>query len=323
MGWKSFHWVATIPPIFMIMIFKIYLDRTFLKSFKWYVPSDEEMRLAKVHSERHDSRGGKLEKRFGHPALHAELFTPMLHAKMMPFLREVYSGRIKDDSANLDEYGGQKMEASIVPGGIKIAAVHQSELEYDPALYQRDRGELDWDQRSIGSTTLLNEGAFPPHKPGTPGPPPSKFSGYDTYMQRGPTPAHEFEMSRFDTRTTAVDQLPLLSEQHGPPQGGSYFDHPPDNNSQYNVAPSSPGSRYDQMNASTSSLIGAPRYPPGVPRQQGVQYPPPMQQGLYGDREASLHRPQQRSSRSPPYGSETGSMSSSNLAGRGAHRSPR
>lgn len=81
--------------------------------------------MAKVHSERSDNRGGKLEKRFGHPALHAELFTPMLHAKMMHLLPEVYHGRIKNESATVEEYGGQKMEASILPGGIKIAAVHQ------------------------------------------------------------------------------------------------------------------------------------------------------------------------------------------------------
>jgi len=270
------------------------------------------MRQAKVFSERHDNRGGRLEKRFGHPSLHAELFTPMLHAKMMPFLREVYSGRIEDDSAKLKEYGGQKTEASIVPGGIKIAAIQERELEYDPALYQRDRGELDWDQRSIGSTTMLNEaGVYPNYKGGTPAP--SQFSGYDAYMQRGGTPSHEFEMSRFDSRTTAVDQLPLLAEQHGPPQGSGYFDPPP--HSQYGVAPSSPGSRYEQMNASNSNLGGAPRY---SPQQRNLQYPPPMQQGIYGDREAALHRPQH-----PIYASETSSVSSSNLAGRGAHRTPR
>ena len=44
---------------------------------------------------------------------------------MMPLLSEVYHGRINSDHAKLDEYGGQKMEARIVPGGIKIAAIDQ------------------------------------------------------------------------------------------------------------------------------------------------------------------------------------------------------
>lgn len=81
--------------------------------------------MAKVHSERADNKANKLEKRFGHPALHAELFTPMLHKNMMPLLSQVYQGKIGKDHAKLDEYGGQQMEAQIVPGGIKIAAIDQ------------------------------------------------------------------------------------------------------------------------------------------------------------------------------------------------------
>ena len=81
--------------------------------------------MAKVHSERADNNSNRLEKRFGHPALHAELFTPMLHKNMMPLLSQVYQGKIGKDHAKLDEYGGQRMEAQVVPGGIKIAAIDQ------------------------------------------------------------------------------------------------------------------------------------------------------------------------------------------------------
>ena len=72
-----------------------------------------------------DAQNNSLEKRFGHPALHTELFTPMLHKNMMPLLSEVYHDKINNDHAKLDEYGGQRMEAQVVPGGIKIAAVDQ------------------------------------------------------------------------------------------------------------------------------------------------------------------------------------------------------
>lgn len=89
------------------------------------MPTEEEIRLAKVHSERADNRGNRLEKRFGHPALVADLFTPMLHAKMMPLLSQVYHGKLGRDEAKLNEYGGQKLEAQIVEGGIKIAAISQ------------------------------------------------------------------------------------------------------------------------------------------------------------------------------------------------------
>lgn len=72
-----------------------------------------------------DAQNNSLEKRFGHPALHTELFTPMLHKNMMPLLSEVYHGKINTDHAKLDEYGGQRMEAQVVPGGLKIAAIDQ------------------------------------------------------------------------------------------------------------------------------------------------------------------------------------------------------
>lgn len=115
-SFKSLTWIATLPPILFVLLFKIYLDRTFGKEFRYYIVNEQDLRDVKLHSERADNKGNKLEKRFGHPALHAELFTPMLHAKMMPLLRQVYHGRVEGDESTMDE---------IVPGGIKIAAVQQ------------------------------------------------------------------------------------------------------------------------------------------------------------------------------------------------------
>lgn len=43
----------------------------------------------------------------------------------MPLLSQVYQGRLGKDEAKMDEYGGQKLEAQVIPGGIKIAAVSQ------------------------------------------------------------------------------------------------------------------------------------------------------------------------------------------------------
>ena len=127
-GWKSFQWISTIPPILIVLGFKVYIGRTFQAKFTWYIPSDEELRLAKVHSERADVRGGRLEKRFGHPALHADLFTPMLHANQMELLPQVFSGKIGSTKTKLYEYGGTMMDASIVAGGIKIAGIEQVRL---------------------------------------------------------------------------------------------------------------------------------------------------------------------------------------------------
>jgi len=96
-----------------------------MHQFRYYVPSDQELARATVYSERVDNKSNKLERRFGHPALQADLFTPMLHKKMMPLLAEVYHGRLANDTAKLEEYGGQKMQAQVAPGGVKIAAIDE------------------------------------------------------------------------------------------------------------------------------------------------------------------------------------------------------
>ena len=210
---SSFQWVSTVPPILIVLAYKIYINRTFLPLFQYFSPTEEELRQTQVHSERADHKGHRLEKRFGHPALHMDLFTPMLHAKMTPLLSQVYSGKISNDKAKLDEYHGQDMDAQIVPGGITIAAISQNDLEYDPVLYQRDRGELDWDARSISSTTLMdNASTIHAGKPsfyasGNT----SKLQGYDVYLAQGPQ-SSAMNQSQMDIEMTPIDSMdqPLL-----------------------------------------------------------------------------------------------------------------
>ena len=90
-------------------------------------------------------------------------------------------------------------------------AAIQSDLEYDPALYRRDRGD-DWDTRSIASSNMLQEtksvyGSDPIRATS---PAPSKLLGYDRYMAHGP--GHpEIEMARLDI----PDNQPLLNQVRG------------------------------------------------------------------------------------------------------------
>ncbi|CAL1711425.1 unnamed protein product [Somion occarium] len=307
-GFESLYWLSTLPPILLIVGFKLYLMRTFNAEFRFYVPTQEELRLAQVHSQRADNMGNRLEKRFGHPALHAELFTPMVHANMTALLPQVYNGKIGNAQTKLDEFGGTKMDARVVAGGIKIAGIEQSDLEYDPALYQRDRGELDWDTRSVSSANLLamdNKSQFYASSTtltGRASPAPAK-AAYDRYLAQGPQP--EIEMTRFDG-----DQQPLLTAQQVP----GYFD--PMNHSTaslpYSTAP---------------SLGGLPEVPPMVP-----QVPAQYQQQY---REAPVHRPYpsreissspgpyQGYSQYPAQRSSPERGSEVNMAGRGAYRGPR
>lgn len=122
---SSLQWLSTLPPILIVFAYKIYINKVYLPAFRWFIPSEDELRAAHVHSALADARSHRLEKRFNHPAFHTELFTPMLHANMMPLLSQVYSGNLGHDQAKLNEYGGQKMEASVIPGGIKIAGIDQ------------------------------------------------------------------------------------------------------------------------------------------------------------------------------------------------------
>ena len=124
----SFLWIIPLPPIFFILGFKVYLRKTFSEDFRYYIPTQEELRQAQVHSQRADNVKNRLEKRFGHPALHQELFTPMVHANMTNLLSEVYKGKIDNAQTKLNEYGGTQVDAHVVAGGIKIAGIAQVSL---------------------------------------------------------------------------------------------------------------------------------------------------------------------------------------------------
>ncbi|KAJ7039027.1 hypothetical protein C8F04DRAFT_1179016 [Mycena alexandri] len=300
-GWKSFTWVATLPPILIIAIFKIYIDRVFASAFTYYIPSAAELDAAKIHSERADARANKLEKRFGHPALHADLFTPMLHANMAGLLSQVYQGKIGRDQAKLDEYGGQKMEAQVVQG-IKIAAIDQRDLEYDPTLYRKNWAD-DWDNQSMASTTVFGDSSVSLHAakshyyanessstlPRVP--------GYEKYLAGGPntpsTGGHDIELSRMDSMNE-----PLLSAR------GNYYNQTGMSQTSISTPPSlyqepmTTGSREAPVHRPQQGSYGQPydsfngQYPP----QQQDQYPP---QGYHQQQSSQFSQPAEHVARPP------------------------
>ncbi|KAF8342679.1 uncharacterized protein EI90DRAFT_2964439 [Cantharellus anzutake] len=278
-GWRSYLWVACIPPMFMVAFFKVWSLKVFNEEFRWYIPTEQELAENKLTSERerNDNKGGRLSKRFGHPALHADLFTPMVHAKMVHLLPQVYSGRLSQEETGLQEFGGEKASAAVVSGGLKIAGIEQSDLEYDPALYQRDRGEQDWDARSINSNMLLGD-AGPAGAPGHT--PRMRSADLKGYMERGP--GSHIELNRLDY-TGTTDSLPLL-------QPDPQIQHPPQHIRH--------SSTFDSMGTSASGRM--------TPTQP---LPAPHSNDRF--RTAPLHRPgppSRVSSEGPPF----------NMAGRGA-----
>ncbi|KAG9312116.1 hypothetical protein JVU11DRAFT_7403 [Chiua virens] len=320
---KSFMWLSTVPPILFVVAFKIWLDRMFYQKFIYYIPSETELREAKVHSSRADDVGHRLEKRFGHPALHAELFTPMLHAKMMPLLADVYKGKIGSDKAKLDEYGGQKVDAQVMEGGLRIAGIEQRDLEYDPALYRRDRGELDWDARSMASNAIFGhnraDSASVYHQKthyyggsmagGRASPAPSAFDRYAAKTPANPGNASAIELSRLGA---SVDHLPLLNDpgynlgemSNQGPLGAPLPRYA-------SPEPLHPPSRYGTPATRPPSWFATPA-PMQYPPQAGAQHSP-----VEGYREAPLHRPYPSRDSSANHVSQE---SVSNFAGRGVYQ---
>ncbi|TCD66737.1 hypothetical protein EIP91_000978 [Steccherinum ochraceum] len=287
-GFDTLYWISTIPPILLIVIFKMYCSRVFNASFNFYIPNEQELRLAQVHSKRADNAGNRLEKRFGHPSLTMDLFTPMLHANQMELLPQVFQGKIGNTKTKMDEYGGTKMDARIVAGGIKIAGIEQADLEYDPVLYQRDRGELDWDARSVSSTNLLDDKTV--YNSRSTSPAPSKaLDGYNRYLQHGATQSSDIELTR-------LDQVPLLTGT----QPGGYFD------------PSASATTLASAYQSPQMEYAVPNVPPPMPysdyREAPIHRPYPSRQGTMDGSQSQIQN---------VGGGYAGESNTNNMAGRG------
>ena len=133
------------------MLFKVCIKRKFARPFKFYVPTESELRDAQIDVQAGYIERNRIENCVGHPTLHEALHTPVLDDNMMPLLAQVYSGRIDSEQTTMRVCSEQQIEVCVLPGGIQIAGIDQSDLEYDPVLYQRDRGELYRDERFIAT----------------------------------------------------------------------------------------------------------------------------------------------------------------------------
>ncbi|KAN0061279.1 hypothetical protein ACQY0O_006125 [Thecaphora frezii] len=190
--------VAAAPPIIVLIAFKIYCRRTFDPRFDWFIPTEAEMAASTIHAG--DARHNRLQRRFGHPTLSSKLFTPMVHAKVKHLLPQVYRGTIDTGVANVD---GRRVETGQVAGGLKIAAIEEDQLEYDP--------HMDSDVRSIMSGTTM--GGFGPSKgvglPGSTTPTGENFkTQYANYITGGAAASREeFEMNNVGLRDSRENLL--------------------------------------------------------------------------------------------------------------------
>ena len=82
-----------MPPILLIIAFKIYISHTAESSFRYYEPTAQEAEAERMGSTSEKrTRHTEMEKRFLHPALQADkLFTVMVHKSQEASAREVLS----------------------------------------------------------------------------------------------------------------------------------------------------------------------------------------------------------------------------------------
>lgn len=187
--------IATLPPLAVVVAFKFFLKSTFDSRFTWYIPTGAE--FSEGHKHHADARKNRLMKRFGHPALHAELFTPMIHKDHQRLLSEVYRGRIGEsveDQHHLyqADYSGRSDDKNPfqppsggpgpVAGGLRFAAIAQHDLMYSQQQFLRERGD---DEMSLASTSLGNMGHA---KQGSNAPALPADLNIQGYLDNGPRP---------------------------------------------------------------------------------------------------------------------------------------
>lgn len=92
------------------------------------MPIFNELSRSTVHSEDADISANKLEERYRNPALQADLFTPMIHSRLMLSLRRIYKGkgsarRKGDLTRAIDTKSGFKASSDADPDGEVVEGV--------------------------------------------------------------------------------------------------------------------------------------------------------------------------------------------------------
>lgn len=139
---KSLQLIASLPPLLFLLLFKYYLNRRFANDFQYYLPRHEDLSRAIVHTEESDVGDNKLEQRYCHPALKAELYTPMIHSRALPLLRRLYKGKSNEEERVLTRGISKKSESVRINNEKAVEGVVFSlvpEVHLFPFVYIRHR----------------------------------------------------------------------------------------------------------------------------------------------------------------------------------------
>ena len=140
-----------MPPVGLTIVYKIVLHQKFDELYNWYMPTDQEVANAVIH--RADARKNRLHKRFGNPALHNELFTPMIHKRSQHLLRQIYSGRMAEDDY-IRHYEEEAAKSGVSnntteTGGLAFKAIGEEDLEQSREAYLREQDA--WETASLST----------------------------------------------------------------------------------------------------------------------------------------------------------------------------
>ncbi|GAA96278.1 uncharacterized protein L969DRAFT_43529 [Mixia osmundae IAM 14324] len=118
-GW--IYCTTCVPALAFLLIFGIVLNRHFDQRFRWYIPDREEIieSTAGVNVSKR-----QLDKKFGHPSLHIELFYPVIDRRKMGLWDEVTGGQNQTHlkAEGVDEKQLENVSAVGVPLGVRRAS---------------------------------------------------------------------------------------------------------------------------------------------------------------------------------------------------------
>lgn len=151
---------AAAPPVFILLVFKWFLNHRFGQKFRWYLPENEEVVTLPIFgsddafnakTSEVTKAAAKLAKRFGHPSLHQQLLRPYVYKSQEAALGEIL-GDVEVKNAN-----SKRGTENIVAGGIKFTAFDDNMDDLTQEEYlKRQRQEDDWETGSTMSSEVAS-----------------------------------------------------------------------------------------------------------------------------------------------------------------------
>jgi calcium permeable stress-gated cation channel len=106
--WAMIGVMAPLP--FLMLGFKWYCKKTFDDDIHYYVRTGMRDGESLTAGSKPKKVGDRVLAKFGHPALHRPLITPMVHAKAKHVLGQVYRGRLNSDAGKSMAYSDIALE---------------------------------------------------------------------------------------------------------------------------------------------------------------------------------------------------------------------